>query len=287
MFTKLRQIYYKRQDEKEYKKYAEPEKQQSKKKIGSNQDKKGIYILVTAFSVVVLLIIVAVIVKNTLLKKSVVRKEEITAAVTTTHIPETEGETTTFYEETVVVETIPETVTTKRQKVKKEPKIMERTTTPPKSVYIPTTSKRFIPTTKPIKTTEVATRPKVNNKIPNQNEDNSMLGKANINLIRDSIISAANGKYDYNMQNLAVYMANKRMNDAQSAVNEILENTTLKVTSDTASATIYSTASEDILKAAEQLAEELGGSYSFYGVGINVSYKNGKYSIYAVVTTQK
>lgn len=288
MFTKLRQMYYKHQDEKVYKKYVEPEKKQNRNKIGSNQDKKGIFILIAVFSSFIAVILIAIILKHTLIKKSSDTGEE-TKAVNTTYAVETESETTTFLEETiteestveetVTEETISETVTTVKKKKKKyKVKTTEAVTTRKYNISVPNKPEIPVVTTKPTETEK-----KVNNKFPTQKEDNSILSKNNMNLIRNSIISAADGTYNDNLQNLAIYMANKGLKNAQSAVSEILDNSTLKVTSKTATVTIYSTDSEEVLQAAEELAEMLCGTYNTYGVGIKASYRSGKYNIYVVV----
>lgn len=135
------------------------------------------------------------------------------------------------------------------------------------------------------KPTEKQTKKVVNNTVPSQSQDTRALGASNISLIKNTIMSGSSGSYNANMQNLAIYMAKTGSSNAQSTLNSLCQNTTLKVTGKRATATAASSSSSDVLVAAEKLAGSLRGN-SKYGIGISVSYSGGKFKITAVVAIQ-
>jgi hypothetical protein len=210
---------------------------------------------------------------------------------------ETEIETTTVEETTAeeitTVEVTTQEETTKKQKAKKhkkEKKTQQETTSvftsQPVTTKQPETKaqvKKKEKATKPKK--EKATKPKVVNTVPKQSENTGGLNSNSISLIKNTIMSNFLGSYNSNMENLARYMAKNGSSDAQGCVNRLCKNTTLKVSGNIATATANSNNTEDILEAAEKLADSLVGSGT-YGVGISVSKQNGKYKITAAIAVQ-
>lgn len=148
-------------------------------------------------------------------------------------------------------------------------------------------------TTKPKKTKpKPVSKPKpkpekvINNTVPTQHQDTSELGYNGTQIIINTVSSAISGSMNTNMRNLAIYMAANDKNNAQSTINSLCENTTIKVTSKSATAIARSSAQKEVLAAAESLAKSLGGSAGKYGIGVKVTYTGGKFKVRVVVAIQ-
>lgn len=222
--------------------------------------------------------------------------EELTTTSETTEAV-TEAETTEAVTEAVTEEqTVPQTTEPATEAVT-EPveteaatteKITEKTTK--EEAEEKTKKQKEEETTKKKeKETEKKTKEKVNNTVPSQSENNKEIGSENMNLIRNTVINMVKGaKQSENMKNLAIYMANNGMSDAKTAADKVCGNNTLSVNAKTAKVTSNSADVEDIMTAATNAADKLSGSVSGdYGVGISVSFSDGKYQIYVVLAYEK
>lgn len=138
------------------------------------------------------------------------------------------------------------------------------------------------------KNTKPSKKPKkvVNNTVPAQHQNTSELGYNGTQIIINTVSNAISGNINTNMQNLAIYMAANGRSDAQNTINSLCKNTTIKVTSRTATATARSSAQDDILIAAEKLADSLRGSANKFGIGVKVTYVGGKFKVKVVVAIQ-
>ena len=132
------------------------------------------------------------------------------------------------------------------------------------------------------KTTKKAAKTVVNNTVPSQSQSSGIIGSSNTALVKNTIMSNFVGTYDTNMQNLAIYMATNHLTNAQDTLKKLCKTTSLTVIGKTATATAASGKQEDILKAAEDLADSLQGS-GRYGVGIRSEKSGNGYRITAVL----
>lgn len=193
----------------------------------------------------------------------VVIVEETTIIPPTTVAVETQTEVSaseTVTEKPTVAETKAELQTTKKEKApKKQP------------------SQKENPTTK-----------KANNTVPAQKEKN-VIGAGHRDIIRNSVINMlSGGKESSNMKNLAIYMANNNLSKAQSAADAVCGYNTLSVSARTATVSINSTDTAEILDAGSIVADKLSGKVSGdFGVGVSAKFSNGKYYIYVVVAYLK
>jgi len=204
----------------------------------------------------------------------------------------TEAPTEPVTEKVTVAETQPPT-----EEITEETsvKAMETTVSPTQSpteatkqtTKAPSVKETKKPKKEPVKEAKKPKKEKkvVNNTVPSQTQNINGLSGSDVSLIKNTIMSNFSGAYNNNMQNLAIYMANNGMSDANSALNKLCQNPTIKVTGKIATATANSNDSSDIIDAAEKLADTLRGSGK-YGIGISVSRQGDKYKITAAIAVQ-
>lgn len=222
--------------------------------------------------------------KETEIKKSI----EETTRLAEIEVEETSLEEITTFSETITIPTTTEEITTKKIRKKKKEISTETVTTASEP---DTTRPKEQNTTKSNAQEQITQKetkkPKPNNTVPAYSENNGVIGSSNMTLIRNTIMSSVSGTYNSNMTNLAIYMARNGLSNAQSTVEKLCGYTTIKCSAKTATVTLPSTDPEDVIDAASKLAKKLSGEVGTYGIGLNASFKNNQYIIYAVVTIQK
>ncbi len=314
MFQELRKKWYEYQDKKEYEKHfaAQFPKEAAKKKKGKMDAsvKKALVLFLLLLTAVIVMSVALLIVKKRKNKIEVETKiyETTTVSITeTATVTETEktSEMVTSEEMTDII--FQESVTVKR---KRKEKIIQNQETEP--VEIAGTDNNYnIPISEPPEThnvenvtkkqqkkqltKETTTKKKkrkivkkeVVNTVPSFSQSTSVLGAANTNLVINTVRASISGSLNTNMLNLARYMANNNLSDAQTVLNSLCKNTTLEVTCKTASVKANSLAQEDIVSAAEKLADNLGGYAEIYGIGVSAKYSNGDFNIKVIITIQK
>jgi hypothetical protein len=296
MFKDLRKKYYEWQDKKEYEKHIPKEEKTAKSSTIDPGVKKALIFFILALVLIIVVIAVLFLIKSKSNKNNKVT--ETNEIVTPEESETTEVDTFDY----ISIDTTSENVTERYtyHEYSTISKVEEtETETEELPVYVPAPVETQVPETELIvkepqtskkqqktthKSNKETTKAKVNNKVPAYKENNSAIGKSNMQLIRNTIMNSINGSYDTNMQNLAIYMAKNRLSNAQSTLEKLCNNTTLTVSAKTASVTVSSTSSEDMLEAAEKLADNLTLNAGKYGMGINAEFSGNNYKIYVVIT---
>lgn len=296
MLSGIRKRYYEWKDKKEYERHVpKSEKVKNKRKM-DDRVKKMLVLLICIIVLIIVVIVVIALKKSSDSDLTDEVKTTIETMEMTTVADETEVTTEMETEESTVTVTTKATATETSTTVKKKRKKKKQATYPVRhrqepEVTVKHSDIQVIPETRVQETrkTERPTRKKakpINNTVPAQRQDTSELGYDATQLIINTVENAIAGNRNDNMRNLAIYMAANNKSDAQSTINSLCENTTIKVTSKTATATARSSALDDVLIAAEKLADSLRGNGHKYGVGIKVTYINCKFKVRAVVAIQ-
>mgnify|MGYP003222880655 FL=1 len=294
MLSGIRKRYYEWKDKKEYERHVpKSEKVKNKRKM-DDRVKKMLVLLICIILLIIVVIVVIALKKSSDSDLTDEVKTTIETIEMTTVADETEVTTEMETEESTVIVTTKATATETSTAVKKKRKKKKQATYPvwqEPEVTVKHSDIQVIPETRAQETrkTERPTRKKakpINNTVPAQRQDTSELGYDATQLIINTVENAIAGNRNDNMRNLAIYMAANNKSNAQSTINRLCENTTIKVTSRTATATARSSALDDVLIAAEKLADSLRGNGHKYGVGIKVTYINCKFKVRAVVAIQ-
>ncbi len=299
MLSKLRKKYYEWQDKKVYEKYLSDIGETSEKHDAQPQMKKWLIILAVTIAAIFIVILIGLIIKK---DKDRVTTTETTRERSTTESPREITSVSPLHETTMKEETI--LLTFPESKMDYMPEITRKQTKKREPLTEPeiTVVDSDVPTTEEItlrnpaektetksvseKQTEAPKQTKkktVNNKVPVQRQSGGALGSKKTGLIKNTIMSNFAGTYDMNMQSLAIYMAENGLTGAQTTLDRLCD-TSIKVTGKTATA-ITSGAQDDVLQAAEKLADKLHGSGT-YGVGIRSVKSGGTYRITAVLVVR-